>query len=138
MSISGLVMPYFNTPSMTMLQERVDPNYLGRVFGIFSMISSSMMPIGMLVFGPIADIVKIEWLLILTGTLMFILGMIFIRNKAFIEAGEPIKKMMLLKKRDRGMALKIIRESCFTIAAIFAGIWFFTEQVMLRQLMMIF
>ncbi len=36
------------------------------------------------------------------------------------------------------MALKIIRESCFTIAAIFAGIWFFTEQVMLRQLMMIF
>ncbi|MBM7699806.1 MFS transporter [Kurthia huakuii] len=99
MSISGLVMPYFNTPSMTMLQERVDPNYLGRVFGIFSMISSSMMPIGMLVFGPIADIVKIEWLLILTGTLMFILGMIFIRNKAFIEAGEPIKKNDVVEEK---------------------------------------
>ena len=31
------------------------------------MISTSMMPIGMLIFGPISDAVKIEWLLVGTG-----------------------------------------------------------------------
>lgn len=92
MAACGLAMPYFNTPSMTFLQERVDPNYLGRIFGIFSMISSSMMPIGMLVFGPIADVVKIEWLLIISGVLMLLVGCLFAFNKSFIQAGEPIKK----------------------------------------------
>lgn len=92
MAVCGLAMPYFNTPSMTFLQERVDPNYLGRIFGIFSMISSSMMPIGMLVFGPIADVVKIEWLLIISGSLMLLVGCIFAFTSSFIQAGEPIKK----------------------------------------------
>lgn len=92
MAVCGLAMPYFNTPSMTFLQERVDPNYLGRIFGIFSMISSSMMPIGMLVFGPIADVVKIEWLLIISGSLMLLVGCIFALTSSFIQAGEPVKK----------------------------------------------
>ena len=92
MAVCGLAMPYFNTPSMTFLQERVDPNYLGRIFGIFSMISSSMMPIGMLVFGPIADVVKIEWLLIISGSLMLLVGCIFAFTSSFIQADHPLKK----------------------------------------------
>jgi len=44
-------------------------HFLGRVFGVLGMISSSMMPLGMLVFGPIADGIRIEWLLI--GTVFY-------------------------------------------------------------------
>ena len=53
----------FNTPSTVLLQETVEPDYMGRVFGVLAMISSSMMPMGMLVFGPLSDVFPIEGML---------------------------------------------------------------------------
>jgi len=92
MGLVGIAMPIFNTPSMVLLQEKVDSDFLGRIFGVFGMIASSMMPLGMLLFGPIADIISIEWLLIGTGLLLFIQGFFLLGNKALIEAGKPISK----------------------------------------------
>lgn len=89
MAVFGVAMPGFNTPTMTMIQEKVDENYLGRIFGVFSMISTSMMPLGMLIFGPIADAVPIEWVLIGTGLLILFLSIFLGRNPALLEAGKP-------------------------------------------------
>lgn len=91
MCIIGIAMPVFNTPSTVLLQQKVEPDYLGRVFGIMGMISSIMMPAGMLIFGPIADFVKIEWLLMGTGLSIILLSWFMIRNKALIEAGKPVE-----------------------------------------------
>lgn len=90
MALAGVCMPLFNTPAMVLLQQRVDGNYLGRVFGVMGMVSSIMMPLGMLVFGPIADVVKIEWMLIGTGLGMVVAGMLMLGNKVLVEAGEPL------------------------------------------------
>lgn len=92
MGLVGIAMPIFNTPSMVLLQEKVEADFLGRVFGVLGMISSTMMPLGMLVFGPLSDIIRIEWLLMGTGLLLFILGFFLIGNKVLIEAGKPISK----------------------------------------------
>jgi DHA3 family macrolide efflux protein-like MFS transporter len=89
MGIIGIAIPMFNTPSTVLLQEKVEQDYLGRVFGVLGMISTSMMPLGMLVFGPISDFVPIEWLLIGTGILMFIQGFFLLGSKVLIEAGKP-------------------------------------------------
>ncbi|UQZ34889.1 MFS transporter [Paenibacillus sp. PK3_47] len=89
MGVTGLAMPFFNTPSTVLLQEKVEPDYLGRVFGVLGMISSSMMPLGMLVFGPLADSVRVEWLLMISGVLLFIQGFFLLGNKVLIEAGKP-------------------------------------------------
>ncbi|UVI33123.1 MFS transporter [Paenibacillus spongiae] len=89
MAFSGLTMPFFNTPSTVMLQQKVEESYLGRVFGVFSMIASSMMPLGMLVFGPLADIIRIEWLLIGTGLLMVVQSLFMLGNNVLIKAGAP-------------------------------------------------
>lgn len=88
MAIIGVVMPIYNTPSTVLLQEKVEPDFLGRVFGVLGMISSSMMPLGMLIFGPVADIIKIEWLLIGTGIALFIQGFFLVGNKVLLEAGK--------------------------------------------------
>lgn len=90
MAVFGVAMPIFNTPTTVLLQEKVEENYLGRVFGVFGMISTSMMPVGMLIFGPIADVIRIEWLLIGTGLLIFILAVFLGRNKVLIETGKPV------------------------------------------------
>lgn len=92
MGFIGIAMPIFNTPSTVLLQEKVEADFLGRVFGVLGMISSVMMPLGMIVFGPLADIIKIEWMLIGTGVLLFIQGFFLLGNKVLIEAGKPSPK----------------------------------------------
>lgn len=87
MAIFGLAMPIFNTPTTVLLQEKIEEGFLGRVFGVMGMISTSMMPIGMLIFGPIADFMEIEWLLIGTGVFIIILSIFLGRDKVLMEAG---------------------------------------------------
>jgi DHA3 family macrolide efflux protein-like MFS transporter len=70
----------------------VDESYIGRVFGVMTMISGMMTPLGMLFFGPLADVIPIEWILIATGLLMVIEGFILLGNKALLEAGKPIEE----------------------------------------------
>jgi MFS transporter, DHA3 family, macrolide efflux protein len=88
MALFGVAMPIFNTPTTVLLQEKIEENYLGRVFGVMGMISTSMMPLGMLIFGPIADFIAIEWLLVGTGILIIILAVLLGRDKVLIEAGK--------------------------------------------------
>ena len=67
MFLFGLAVPFFSTPSMTLLQETVEPERQGRVFGFVGIVMALAMPIGMLVFGPLADVVPIETILVVTG-----------------------------------------------------------------------
>lgn len=89
MTLIGLVIPVFNTPATVLLQQKVEEAFLGRVFGVMGMIATSMMPLGMLVFGPVADFVKIEWLLMGTGFLLIIQSLFMLGNKVLMEAGKP-------------------------------------------------
>lgn len=89
MGIAGISMPLYNTPATVLLQEKVSADMLGRVFGIMGMITSSIMPIGMLVFGPLADLMPIEMLLIMTGVLLFMLSFSLIGSRRLVEAGKP-------------------------------------------------
>lgn len=88
MGLIGISMPAFNTPFTVLLQQKVDEDFLGRIFGFFSMVSSIMMPLGILIFGPLSDIVKIEWLLIGTGIIVMAEAIFMLNNKVLIESGE--------------------------------------------------
>lgn len=72
MFLVGLAVPFFSTPSMTLLQETVEPERQGRVFGFVGIVMAVAMPIGMVVFGPLADQFSVESLLIVAGALMFL------------------------------------------------------------------
>ena len=89
MAVVGITLPLFNTPATVLLQEKVESGYLGRVFGVMGMIGSGVMPVAMLAFGPLADAVSIEWLLIGSGLMLAILALILGKNKALLLAGEP-------------------------------------------------
>ena len=73
-----------------MLFRSADPEYLGRVFGVMGMIGSGVMPLAMLLFGPLADVISIEWLLIVTGVLQVVLALGLSRNKSLVRAGEQL------------------------------------------------
>lgn len=90
-SIYGIAMPFFNTPATVLLQEKVEQDYLGRVFGVLSMLSSSMMPLGMLLFGPLADYTKIEYILLGTGILLLVQSLFLFGNKVLLRAGMELE-----------------------------------------------
>jgi len=87
MAICGISLPMFNTPATVLLQETVEPDYLGRTFGVLGMISSLAWPAGMIIFGPLADTVPIEWLLIGTGAGIFAMGFSLLASETLVRAG---------------------------------------------------
>ncbi len=92
MGVFGFVMPFFNTVSTVMLQVNVE-EYLGRVFGVFGMISSALMPLSMLIFGPLADAIALEGILIATGLLLCLEGFMLSTRKALLKVGAPKERM---------------------------------------------
>ncbi|NLL76063.1 MAG: MFS transporter [Clostridiales bacterium] len=88
MFICGVTMPLFNTPSTTLLQSKIEPDKMGRVFSVMMMFGGMAMPLGMIVFGPLGDVVRIEWLLIASGMVIFISGLALLKVRSLIEIGK--------------------------------------------------
>ena len=65
MFVYGIVMTMVQTSITTMLQEKTELSMQGRVFGLMSSAYSGFMPLGMLVFGAMADKIPLQW--IMTG-----------------------------------------------------------------------
>jgi DHA3 family macrolide efflux protein-like MFS transporter len=76
--VIGLIVPAFSTSAFTLLQETVEPERQGRVFGFVGIVMSTAMPLGMAILGPLADIVPVEWLLILTGAATVFIALVAI------------------------------------------------------------
>jgi DHA3 family macrolide efflux protein-like MFS transporter len=76
--VIGIVVPAFSTSAMTLLQETVEPERQGRVFGFVGIVMSVAMPLGMAVLGPLADVVSVEILLIASGAATVIIALIAI------------------------------------------------------------
>ena len=77
----------FNPPMMAALQTSIDAEYMGRVFSVLNMMGSVMMPLGMVLWGPLGDVVAIGWLLIGTGAVIFFMGFVFLLDTTLLKAG---------------------------------------------------
>lgn len=91
MGLCGVTMPMFNTPFITLFQETVDADKQGRVFSLISVVTGAIMPLAMVIFGPLADYVKIEIILIITG-ILFIAGTIFMIKDKVIKNHLPVNR----------------------------------------------
>jgi DHA3 family macrolide efflux protein-like MFS transporter len=92
MGAMGLSFPLWNAPFMVLLQTAVETAFMGRVLSVFGMVSSTMMPLGMLVFGPLADTLSINLLLIGTGAAVTLLALPLIGSKTLREAGRGVRR----------------------------------------------
>ena len=75
MGISGFFVPAISTAQTVHIQESTEPDMMGRVFSIVQIMMASAMPIAILVFGPLADVVSVELLMIVSGTLLAFVGL---------------------------------------------------------------
>jgi DHA3 family macrolide efflux protein-like MFS transporter len=83
----GVTMPLYNTPVMVILQTTVRPEFMGRVLSVITMLNSVMMPLGMLIFGPLSDTVSIDVILVVKGIVMTLLSIPYLAIKSLRDAG---------------------------------------------------
>ena len=74
--------PIIQTSMITYLQENTKPELQGRIFSVLSGIFSGVMPMGMLIFGPLADVVSMKLLFFFCGIGIAGLG---IRNIYYVK-----------------------------------------------------
>ncbi|MGI6557857.1 MAG: MFS transporter [Limnochordia bacterium] len=77
MGTAGFFMPVMATAATVLIQEVAQLTMLGRVFSIVQIISASAMPVAILFFGPLADVVSVEAILIVSGALLVLLGILY-------------------------------------------------------------
>lgn len=66
----GISVPFYNSPVTALIQEKIPPEYLGRVFGLYGSMASFAMPIGLLISGSFADSVGVNKWFLLSGVLI--------------------------------------------------------------------
>lgn len=68
----GITSPCYNSPITVSIQEQVPASMQGRVFSFMQISTSCALPLGMMVFGPLADVIRIQTLLIGGGVAVII------------------------------------------------------------------
>ena len=76
MAFYGVALTMVQTAITTMLQERTDTSMQGRVFGLLGTMYAGFLPLGMTVFGPLADILPLQWIMIGSGIALILIAVI--------------------------------------------------------------
>lgn len=81
----GVTSPCYNMPINVTIQEKVEPDMHGRIFSFMQISTSCALPLGMAFFGPLADHIPVQHLLIGAGALVLTISVCFKLLKCFKE-----------------------------------------------------
>ncbi|WP_317913268.1 MFS transporter [Carnobacterium maltaromaticum] len=79
----GFVVPISRTAMVSFFQGKTDNEHMGRVMSIVTMTISIASPATMLVLGPLADIISIDWIMIAAGIMLIPLVIWTLIGKSF-------------------------------------------------------
>lgn len=85
----GITSPCYNAPITVTIQEKVTPEMHGRIFSFMQISTSCALPLGMILFGPLADLFTVQQLLMSTGLLVVLLTLFVFCFSYFREDGTP-------------------------------------------------
>ena len=89
----GFFISLSNPLMVGLIQEKVDPQYIGRVFSVFGLINTISLPLGMLLFGPLSDVFDISLVILLSGVGMGIIAIVPLFNRQLLLEGLPKKAL---------------------------------------------
>lgn len=75
MFLYSMAITAVQTATTTLIQETADAAMQGRVFGLMGAMYSGFLALGMVAFGPLADVLPLRWLMIGTGLPLMLLGL---------------------------------------------------------------
>ena len=67
MFVYSIAITMIQTAATTIIQEKVESSMVGRVFGLMGAMYSGFLPVGMVAFGPFADVIPLQWIIVGSG-----------------------------------------------------------------------
>lgn len=71
----GIALTAVQTSITTLVQKHTQPAMQGRVFGLLGTMYSGFLPLGMAVFGPLADCIPLSWIMVGSGGALILTGL---------------------------------------------------------------
>lgn len=81
MFVYGIPLTMIQTAVTTMIQENAEKSMQGRMFGLLGTMYSGFLPIGMAIFGPLADVIPLPWIMIGSGVVLILLATFLLMKK---------------------------------------------------------
>lgn len=72
----GAMVPIVNGPLLATMQAAVDPDMQGRVFTLVNSIAIAMTPLGLVIAGPIADLIGVRSWYVIAGVICSLMGVL--------------------------------------------------------------
>lgn len=94
----GVSMVFVNTPIGVMMQKRIDEEYRGRVFGLLETMSLSLMPLGMVLFGFLYDVVPAQYVLIGSSVILLLAVFYMLRPSIMKQAHPELENKKIIEE----------------------------------------
>jgi len=88
MFVYSVAITMIQTAVTTIIQEKAKESMQGRVFGLMGAMYSGFLPVGMILFGPLADMLPLQWIMVGTGIALGMMAIYLCGNRL----GEKIYK----------------------------------------------
>ena len=86
MFVYSIALTMIQTATTTIIQEKAESSMLGRVFGLMGAMYSGFLPVGMAIFGPLADMLPLQWIMVGSG-IALVLVTVYLQIKSKVDFG---------------------------------------------------
>ncbi|ATW28209.1 MFS transporter [Candidatus Formimonas warabiya] len=90
--ITGLAAPLFSSLFMSLIQEKIKPEFLGRVLGVTSSMMALACPVGLSLSGAFAEKIGVNNWVVLSGVLTLLCVLLCLSNKNVREVNSSLEK----------------------------------------------
>ena len=84
MFVYSIALTIIQTATTTIIQENAQESMTGRVFGLMGAMYSGFLPVGMAVFGPLADVLPLQWVMVGSG-IALVLVTVYLQVKSKVK-----------------------------------------------------
>ena len=81
MFVYSIALTMIQTATTTIIQENAQESMIGRVFGLMGAMYSGFLPVGMAIFGPLADVLPLQWVMVGSG-IALVLVTVYLQAKS--------------------------------------------------------
>ena len=80
----SIALTMIQTATTTIIQEKAEGSMQGRVFGLVGAMYSGFLPVGMVVFGPLADVLPLQWIMVGSGIALVFVS-VYLQTKTKLD-----------------------------------------------------
>lgn len=86
MAVYGVALTAVQTTITTLLQESTEPSVQGRIFGLMSALYASCYPFGMALFGPMADSLPLQAIMMVSGMALLLMAALVFFHFPYVQS----------------------------------------------------